>query len=151
MVKLNNGQHVSVECEGTWWNAKVEQVDASLVKVVFSVNNRREAIYRGSTRLLPLYKQLQAQKKNTDSNKHFARRNLNLNRGRPYIEYTRNADDVYLNSFSGLGASPGQQSGEPVKRAVARKSTTQTKKNDQKTSKPDPNRYLFLAFQAYFW
>ena len=25
------GQHVSVECEGTWWNAKVEDIDGSLV------------------------------------------------------------------------------------------------------------------------
>ena len=50
------GQHVSVECEGTWWNAKVEDIDGSLVRVVFSVNGRREAIYRGSTRLLPLFK-----------------------------------------------------------------------------------------------
>ena len=43
-----SGQHVSVECEGTWWNAKVEDIDGSLVKVVFSVNGRREAIYRGN-------------------------------------------------------------------------------------------------------
>ena len=47
---------MSVECEGTWWNAKVEDIDGSLVRVVFSVNGRREAIYRGSTRLLPLFK-----------------------------------------------------------------------------------------------
>ena len=40
MVKLSAGQTVSVESEGTWWNAKVEAVDASLVKVLFSVNNR---------------------------------------------------------------------------------------------------------------
>ena len=69
-----SGQHVSVECEGTWWNAKVEDIDGSLVRVVFSVNGRREAIYRGSTRLLPLFKQMQQQKKNAESNnKHFAR------------------------------------------------------------------------------
>ena len=65
---------MSVECEGTWWNAKVEDIDGSLVRVVFSVNGRREAIYRGSTRLLPLFKQMQQQKKNAESNnKHFAR------------------------------------------------------------------------------
>lgn len=61
MVKLNVGQHVSVEWEGTWWHGvKVEIVDASLVHVVFNVNQRREAIYRGMTTLptmqLPFYR-----------------------------------------------------------------------------------------------
>ena len=46
-----------------------------LQRVSFSVNGRREAIYRGSTRLLPLFKQMQQQKKNAEgsNNKHFAR------------------------------------------------------------------------------
>ena len=45
MVKLSSGQHVTVECEGTWWNAKVEKVDASLVHVAFSVNNRYKSYF----------------------------------------------------------------------------------------------------------
>ena len=77
--------------------------------MVFSVNGRREAIYRGSTRLLPLFKQMQQQKKNAESNnKHFARRNLIVNKGKPYIEYTRNnEDDEDLSSQSSAnGATP---------------------------------------------
>ena len=57
---------------GSWWNAKVEAIDASLVKVIFVVNQRKELIYRGSTRLFPLYKQMQQQKKNAGT-QHFAR------------------------------------------------------------------------------
>ena len=57
---------------GSWWNAKVEAIDASLVKVEFVVNQRKELIYRGSTRLFPLYKQMQQQKKNAGT-QHFAR------------------------------------------------------------------------------
>jgi len=137
MVKLNTGQHVSVECEGAWWDAKVEDIDGSLVRVVFSVNGRREAIYRGSTRLLPLFKQMQQQKKNAESgNKNFARRNLVANKGKPYIEYTRNADEDFQPAQSGTTAGAESQ----VKRPTARKSTqTAAKKNDPKTSKPDPN------------
>ena len=50
---------------GAWYNAKVLTVDASLAKMVFDTDQRTEWIYRGSTRLGPLYneahKQLQAQ------------------------------------------------------------------------------------------
>lgn len=55
MVKLQTGQYVRTEWKGKWWLAKVIQVDASLVQVHFEADKRTEWIYRGSTRLGPLY------------------------------------------------------------------------------------------------
>ena len=133
MVKLNVGQHVSVEWEGTWWHGvKVEIVDASLVHVVFNVNQRREAIYRGSTRLLPLHKQMQLQKKRAaaaaaGSNQHISRRNHSIGR---QIEYTRNIDENY-------GGGQRTSSDPPVKRSVARKSTTPRREHEKTNFKPD--------------
>ena len=46
MVRLQAGQVVQTEWEGAWWYTKVEEVDASLVKLKFHVNHRRECIYR---------------------------------------------------------------------------------------------------------
>ena len=104
----------------------MEEIDASLVKVVFHVNNHRESIYRGSTRLGPLYIEMQEQKKRLEApSKTIARRNTNFNRNKPYVEYTRNADDE--------SNGPGQ---EPIKRAVARKSTTAVKKPESGPIEP---------------
>lgn len=58
MVKLQPGQVVKTEWNGKWWVARVAQVDASLVQMSFDADNRTEWIYRGSTRLGPLYVEL---------------------------------------------------------------------------------------------
>lgn len=55
MVKLQTGQIVKTEWKGKWWIGKVIQVDASLVQMYFQADDRYEWIYRGSTRLGPLY------------------------------------------------------------------------------------------------
>ncbi|XP_015740197.1 histone-lysine N-methyltransferase SETDB1 isoform X5 [Coturnix japonica] len=71
MVLLKNGQLIKTEWEGTWWKSRVEEVDSSLVKILFledvavdavSVafsllqdDKRCEWIYRGSTRLEPMF------------------------------------------------------------------------------------------------
>lgn len=55
MVKLQPDQMVKTEWKGKWWLAKVIQVDASLVQMYFTADKRTEWIYRGSTRLGPLY------------------------------------------------------------------------------------------------
>lgn len=55
MVKLQPGQMVKTEWKGKWWLAKVIQVDASLVQMHFNADKRTEWIYRGSTRLGPLF------------------------------------------------------------------------------------------------
>ncbi|XP_042747067.1 histone-lysine N-methyltransferase SETDB1 isoform X6 [Lagopus leucura] len=71
MVLLKSGQLIKTEWEGTWWKSRVEEVDSSLVKILFlealavdavSVafsllqdDKRCEWIYRGSTRLEPMF------------------------------------------------------------------------------------------------
>ena len=133
MVKLNAGQRVSVEWEGSWWQGvEVEMVDASLVHVVFINNQRREAIYRGSTRLLPLYRQMQQQKKRAamaaaGASQHISRRNHGA--AGQQIEFTRNFDEDFGN---GQSSSNQQQ----AKRAVARKSTT-ARRDNLSSAKPD--------------
>ncbi|NXS78416.1 SETB1 methyltransferase, partial [Erpornis zantholeuca] len=54
MVLLKNGQLIKTEWEGTWWKSRVEEVDGSLVKILF-LDKRCEWIYRGSTRLEPMF------------------------------------------------------------------------------------------------
>ncbi|KAF9417064.1 hypothetical protein HW555_005762, partial [Spodoptera exigua] len=60
MVRLHEGQNLKTEWNGKWWPSRVARVDASLAQVVFVGDGRREWIYRGSTRLAPLYLELRA-------------------------------------------------------------------------------------------
>ena len=63
MVRLSVGQHVKVSCEGKWWMTAVEEVEASLVRVRFEKKDQRmEWLYRGSTRLGPLFAEMEARK-----------------------------------------------------------------------------------------
>ncbi|NXC41816.1 SETB1 methyltransferase, partial [Penelope pileata] len=55
MVLLKTGQLIKTEWEGTWWKSRVEEVDGSLVKILFLDDKRCEWIYRGSTRLEPMF------------------------------------------------------------------------------------------------
>uniref|UniRef100_A0A8C9VCQ1 [histone H3]-lysine(4) N-trimethyltransferase n=1 Tax=Scleropages formosus TaxID=113540 RepID=A0A8C9VCQ1_SCLFO len=55
MVLLKAGQVIKTEWEGTWWKSRVEEVDGSLVKILFLDDKRSEWIYRGSTRLEPMF------------------------------------------------------------------------------------------------
>lgn len=55
MVLLKPGQIIKTEWEGTWWKSRVEEVDGSLVKMLFLDDKRSELIYRGSTRLEPMF------------------------------------------------------------------------------------------------
>ncbi|NWU92916.1 SETB1 methyltransferase, partial [Upupa epops] len=55
MVLLKTGQLIKTEWEGTWWKSRVEEVDGSLVKILFMDDKRCEWIYRGSTRLEPMF------------------------------------------------------------------------------------------------
>ncbi|XP_044528598.1 histone-lysine N-methyltransferase SETDB1 isoform X1 [Gracilinanus agilis] len=68
MVLLKSGQLIKTEWEGTWWKSRVEEVDGSLVKILFldrlrplsllprhQDDKRCEWIYRGSTRLEPMF------------------------------------------------------------------------------------------------
>lgn len=55
MVLLKAGQVIKTEWEGTWWRSRVEEVDGSLVRILFLDDKRSEWIYRGSTRLEPMF------------------------------------------------------------------------------------------------
>lgn len=55
MVLLKSGQLIKTEWEGTWWKSRVEEVDGSLVRILFLDDKRCEWIYRGSTRLEPMF------------------------------------------------------------------------------------------------
>ena len=124
----------------------MEEVDASLVQLTFHVNGRRESIYRGSTRLEPLYVEMQQQKKRAEqmalirhvaakgdtgtlssgANKFMPRNRIEgFKKNRPYVEYTRQSD-------------ADQQEGQSVRRAVARKSTASVKRSVAESS-DDPS------------
>lgn len=57
MVQVQRGQRMMTEWRGRWINAIVNAVDASLVQMYFEDDKRYEWIYRGSTRLGPLFRQ----------------------------------------------------------------------------------------------
>ncbi|KAM3956255.1 LOW QUALITY PROTEIN: SET domain bifurcated histone lysine methyltransferase eggless [Aphomia sociella] len=113
MVRLHAGQSLQTEWNGKWWSSRVIQVDASLVQVHFEEDNRTEWIYRGSTRLAPLYLELQA------AERHRARplpRSKQHKTNMPYVEYTRSEENK---------AAETSQTHEEFRRqrAVAKKST----------------------------
>ncbi|CAF4887531.1 unnamed protein product [Pieris macdunnoughi] len=63
MVRLKANETIKTEWKDKWWPSKVVKVDASLVLVQFLICDskaRLEWIYRGSTRLEPLYREIQA-------------------------------------------------------------------------------------------
>ncbi|XP_068673501.1 histone-lysine N-methyltransferase SETDB1-like isoform X1 [Montipora foliosa] len=87
MVKLRVGQWVKTEWRGQWLKARVMQLDCSLVKMLFQIDNRSEWLYRGSTRLEPLYSALVNGKISTARRK----RSRKLTRGKttePFIDYS---------------------------------------------------------------
>ena len=104
---------------------------------MFEKDQRVELIYRGSTRLAPLFTELDNQRRRKlekeeadKSGSAFTRRQTApvKKRNAPYIEYRRDGQEVEL-SDSSTGA------GEPSKRPVARKSTTTAKKPESSSVK----------------
>ncbi|CAH0395429.1 unnamed protein product [Bemisia tabaci] len=119
MVKLQKKQMVKTEWNGKWWIARVLEIDASLVKMWFDADRRVEWIYRGSTRLGPLF----AAHKRQESGDRLVRGNLR-NRNTPYVEYTRQEGEGAVESKDGSYDSPQAYPEVVEKRAVARKSGT---------------------------
>lgn len=58
IVDCKKGQKMITECNGQWHTANVMEVDGSLVQVSFDGSQHSEWIYRGSTRLHPLWRRL---------------------------------------------------------------------------------------------
>ncbi|KAG1666929.1 Histone-lysine N-methyltransferase SETDB1 [Nymphon striatum] len=124
MVKLQRGQSVRTEYKGEWLSTKVVSVHGSLAKVVFDSDNRIEWIYRGSTRLGPLYNKFQ--KKEEHPSGRVRRQGLTsaFNSQRlPYVEYTFSNDDKVEESDK--QSSEEQRS---TSRNVARKSSSKPAK-----------------------
>ncbi|XP_037083746.1 histone-lysine N-methyltransferase eggless-like [Pollicipes pollicipes] len=141
MVKLQKGQVVKTEWGGKWLPARVAEVDASLVKMAFESERRSEWIYRGSTRLAPMYAELvshQPRKLGTG-----ARRNI-LNavnvgkKNRVYVEYTRHSEQEEESAEETAAAAALRR----PPRAVARKSTTPAA---QEVTPPPPPTDRFIS------
>ncbi|XP_033752010.1 histone-lysine N-methyltransferase SETDB1-B-like [Pecten maximus] len=139
MVRLQKGQMVKTEWNGKWWTAKVMEVDASLVKMYFLADKRVEWIYRGSTRLEPLYTALANAEYNKSAGK--MKRHTNTTVGKtPVVEYTRGINEpisqqpaatntLYISQANKIPspqvpATLNRQSSAEKKRPVARKSTS---------------------------
>lgn len=58
IVDCKKGQKMITECNGQWLTTNVMEVDGSLVQVSFDGSQHSEWIYRGSTRLHPLWRRL---------------------------------------------------------------------------------------------
>ncbi len=92
MVKLQRNQYVKTELNGVWFQGRVETVDASLAYIQFLSDNRFEWIYRGSTRLHPLYELLANAEARKNQGATRPTHNLALihkKKNAPYVEYTR--------------------------------------------------------------
>ncbi|XP_022073445.1 histone-lysine N-methyltransferase SETDB1-B [Acanthochromis polyacanthus] len=101
MVLLKVGQIIKTEWEGTWWKSKVEEVDGSLVKILFLDDKRSEWIYRGSTRLEPMFN-LKMTTANAQEKKLAGQQ-----RTRPHMGALRSKGPVVQYTSDGhVGASP---------------------------------------------
>ncbi|CAG9770061.1 unnamed protein product [Ceutorhynchus assimilis] len=129
MVKLSLGQTVKVEYKGKWWTCIIKEIDCSLVRVHFDAINRWEWIYRGSTRLSPMYREEMAA-----STRYTG---LRTPRKLPtsesgVVQYTRNEDFVQPAAKENSLPDP-----QPT-RSVARKSTTRPNTINQPLPKSVP-------------
>ncbi|NWW27270.1 SETB1 methyltransferase, partial [Falcunculus frontatus] len=99
MVLLKNGQLIKTEWEGTWWKSRVEEVDGSLVKILFLEDKRCEWIYRGSTRLEPMF----SMKTSTASTQE--KKQSGQTRTRPNVGAVRSKGPVvqYTQDLAGAG------------------------------------------------
>ncbi|XP_074540238.1 histone-lysine N-methyltransferase SETDB1-B isoform X2 [Halichoeres trimaculatus] len=116
MVLLKVGQIIKTEWEGTWWKSKVEEVDGSLVKILFLDDKRSEWIYRGSTRLEPMFN-LKMTTANTQEKKLAGQQRTRPNMGAlrskgPVVQYTSDGH-VGASPVKAPQASPSQPSQTP--------------------------------------
>uniref|UniRef100_A0A8C9W6B9 [histone H3]-lysine(4) N-trimethyltransferase n=1 Tax=Scleropages formosus TaxID=113540 RepID=A0A8C9W6B9_SCLFO len=101
MVLLKAGQVIKTEWEGTWWKSRVEEVDGSLVKILFLDDKRSEWIYRGSTRLEPMFN-LKMNCANTQERKPGGHQRTRPNMGAvrtkgPVVQYISEASNTAAN------------------------------------------------------
>ncbi|XP_056366891.1 histone-lysine N-methyltransferase SETDB1 isoform X2 [Oenanthe melanoleuca] len=133
MVLLKNGQLIKTEWEGTWWKSRVEEVDGSLVKILFlealpmgtvsssfsfpHEDKRCEWIYRGSTRLEPMF----SMKTSTASTQE--KKQSGQTRTRPNVGAVRSKGPVVQYTQDLAGAGPQYKA--PEQPPAARPSSPQ--------------------------
>ncbi|MCL4140090.1 UNVERIFIED_CONTAM: hypothetical protein GTU68_049228, partial [Idotea baltica] len=118
MVRLLKYKYIKTELDGKWWRAQVLEIDGSLVKMFFPALDRNEWIYRGSTRLSPLFeKKISMKVKSEFPNKIIRRRTMPVNKSGTFVEYV-NFDNVEKESQELALVKP-----QVEKRSVARKSS----------------------------
>ncbi|CAK1546469.1 unnamed protein product [Leptosia nina] len=123
MVRLRAEQVIRTEWNDKWWKSKVIKVDASLVLVKFLLEKNRdrlEWIYRGSTRLEPLYLEMKAAERHRSRAMPRAQAHSRLNM--PIVEYTRSDDQIKSAELQNIR----ELNNEEIRRqrAVAKKSTS---------------------------
>lgn len=90
MVRLQRWNNVKTEWNGKWWRAQVIEVEGSLVKMFFPTDGRTEWIYRGSTRLSPLFHKKMSLQANAEQTTRLTARRRTMVPGRqagPVVEY----------------------------------------------------------------
>ncbi|EAA12389.4 AGAP007978-PA, partial [Anopheles gambiae str. PEST] len=107
MVQAHRGQRMMVEIDDKWFQGTVLETDSSLVRLYFSGMERKEWIYRGSSRLAPLYRGVNTGHAPNNKFSKFQKRN------EPSIEYITLEDDD----------TPKMEIPDTPNRATARKST----------------------------
>ncbi|XP_075988630.1 SET domain bifurcated histone lysine methyltransferase eggless [Anticarsia gemmatalis] len=127
MVRLHEGQSLKTEWNGKWWSSTVLKVDASLAQVMFVDDGRREWVYRGSTRLAPLFLELAAAERHTGRPRPMPRTKQLRQSDMPYVEYTRSDGQAKTQTHTTpqLRQMTREQQEEELRRqrAVAKKST----------------------------
>ena len=130
MVRLSIGQSVKTECDSKWWMTKVVEMDASLVLLMFDKDKRTEWLYRGSTRLGPLFSEMEQRKARMVEGDHVVARGRRVHGKKtgPVIEYRREVetDHVHTDVKPSSSATTG--------RAVAKKSTASRKTDNTTTT-----------------
>uniref|UniRef100_A0A8D3D083 [histone H3]-lysine(4) N-trimethyltransferase n=1 Tax=Scophthalmus maximus TaxID=52904 RepID=A0A8D3D083_SCOMX len=116
MVLLKVNQIIKTEWEGTWWKSKVEEVDGSLVKILFLDDKRSELIYRGSTRLEPMFNLKMTTANNQEkklAGQQRSRPNMGALRSKgPVVQYTSDGQ-VGASPVKTPQATPSQPSQTP--------------------------------------
>ncbi|KAG2463055.1 histone-lysine N-methyltransferase SETDB1-A isoform X2 [Polypterus senegalus] len=143
MVLLKAGQLIKTEWEGTWWKSRVEEVDGSLVKILFLDDKRCEWIYRGSTRLEPMFN-LKMNTANFQEKKQAGLQRTRPNMGAvrtkgPVVQYTQEPSSTTTSTLAKPTSTSTQAQGSAAA-SVSTTTTSQVQKILPKTDSPQPQQ-----------
>ncbi|NXG52629.1 SETB1 methyltransferase, partial [Psilopogon haemacephalus] len=137
MVLLKAGQLIKTEWEGTWWKSRVEEVDGSLVKILFLDDKRCEWIYRGSTRLEPMFS-MKTSTASTQEKKQSGQARTRPNVGAvrskgPVVQYTQDLTGTATH-YKPLEQPPQDPSALPAEMECSESQLAQARKQVAKKS-----------------